>query len=243
MEYDPSHKASSITSTSSGTSSIWDPVPSLYSGKANSVSSAYDLDDLLLDDGKEVSFDKLDPIEDDDSHLTKKEKLLKPSCKELLSDQQKKANHIASEQKRRNTIRGGFKELTELVPTLKNINNSKSIILFKSVEYVNQLNRRNKQLAETLAMLQRKVKQKQLMKKKSMSYHSISIPSDIVNTAYNAPALVMPASVDDWLIDQSYSTPSFIIPAVESDNLMIHGRERLLSSGKLNHLKNKEFYS
>lgn len=46
MEYDPAHKTSSVTSTSSSTSSIWDPLPSLYTGRADSVSSAYDFDDL-----------------------------------------------------------------------------------------------------------------------------------------------------------------------------------------------------
>lgn len=46
MEYDPSHKTSSVTSTSSSTSSIWDPLPSLYTGRADSVSSAYEFDDL-----------------------------------------------------------------------------------------------------------------------------------------------------------------------------------------------------
>lgn len=41
MEYDASHKASSVTSTTSN-SSNWEPLPSLYSGRADSVSSAYD---------------------------------------------------------------------------------------------------------------------------------------------------------------------------------------------------------
>lgn len=45
MEYDASHKASSVTSISSSSSS-WDPLPSLYTGRADSVSSAYELDDL-----------------------------------------------------------------------------------------------------------------------------------------------------------------------------------------------------
>lgn len=80
--------------------------------------------------------------------------------RELLSDDQKRANHIASEQKRRNTIRGGFKELTEIIPTLKNINNSKSTILFKSVDYIKQLDKRNKSLKERLALLQARVQQK-----------------------------------------------------------------------------------
>jgi hypothetical protein len=80
--------------------------------------------------------------------------------KDLLSNDQKRANHIASEQKRRNTIRGGFKELTEIIPTLKNINNSKSTILFKSVDYIKQLDKRNKSLRDKLALLQSRVQQK-----------------------------------------------------------------------------------
>ncbi|KAI8876543.1 hypothetical protein K501DRAFT_160622, partial [Backusella circina FSU 941] len=68
--------------------------------------------------------------------------------KDLLSEDEKRLNHIASEQKRRNTIRSGFKELTEIIPTLKNINNSKSTILFKAVEYIKHLDRRNRGLRE-----------------------------------------------------------------------------------------------
>lgn len=86
--------------------------------------------------------------------------------KELLSNDQKRANHIASEQKRRNTIRGGFKELTEIIPTLKNINNSKSTILFKSVDYIKQLDKRNKSLRDKLASLQSRVQQQQQQKKR-----------------------------------------------------------------------------
>lgn len=161
----------------------------------------------------------------------------KRNSRELLTEEQKRVNHIASEKKRRNTIRGGFRELTDLVPTLKNTNNPKSTILFKSVEYIKQLEKRNSQLKNTLIMLQQKMKQRQQRKK--ISYHSISIPSDIVNSnTYSTPALVMPASVDDWLLNQSYSTTaSFNIPAVDNDNFIVHGRESLLSSGKLNHLK------
>ncbi|KAI9472901.1 hypothetical protein BDB00DRAFT_793514 [Zychaea mexicana] len=75
-------------------------------------------------------------------------------ARELLTDEERRANHIASEQKRRNTIRNGFKELTDIIPTLKNINNSKSTILFKAVEYVRHLEKRNRGLREKLASLQ-----------------------------------------------------------------------------------------
>lgn len=74
--------------------------------------------------------------------------------RDLLTDEERRANHIASEQKRRNTIRTGFKELTDIIPTLKNINNSKSTILFKAVEYVRHLEKRNRGLRDKLASLQ-----------------------------------------------------------------------------------------
>ncbi|KAI8371071.1 hypothetical protein BD560DRAFT_395998 [Blakeslea trispora] len=74
-----------------------------------------------------------------------------------LTDDEKRANHIVSEQKRRNTIRLGFKDLTELVPTLKNINNSKSTILFKAVDYIRYLNKRNKSLHDKLNALQLRI--------------------------------------------------------------------------------------
>lgn len=77
--------------------------------------------------------------------------------KELLTEEEKRANHIASEQKRRNTIRTGFKELTDIIPTLKNINNSKSTILFKAVEYIKYLERRNRGLRERVGGLEVRV--------------------------------------------------------------------------------------
>ncbi|CAG8515853.1 5984_t:CDS:2 [Acaulospora colombiana] len=77
--------------------------------------------------------------------------------KELLTEEEKRANHIASEQKRRNTIRAGFKELTDIIPTLKNVNNSKSTILFKAVDYIKYLERRNKNLKERAGLLEMRV--------------------------------------------------------------------------------------
>ncbi|CEG81131.1 Putative Helix-loop-helix DNA-binding domain protein [Rhizopus microsporus] len=80
------------------------------------------------------------------------------SHKELLTEEEKRANHIASEQKRRSTIRNGFKELSELVPTLKNINNSKSTVLFKAVEYIKYLEKRNNSLRDKIGSLEIRVK-------------------------------------------------------------------------------------
>lgn len=77
--------------------------------------------------------------------------------KELLTEEEKRANHIQSEQKRRNTIRAGFRDLTDLVPTLKNVNNSKSTILFKAVEYIRYLERRNRGLRDKVGGLEMRV--------------------------------------------------------------------------------------
>ncbi|KAI9307244.1 hypothetical protein BJ944DRAFT_247543 [Cunninghamella echinulata] len=89
--------------------------------------------------------------EDDTSSVLSKRSR---QARELLTEDEKRANHIASEQKRRNTIRSGFKEMTEIIPTLKNINNSKSTILFKAVEYIRHLDKRNRGLREKLNTLQ-----------------------------------------------------------------------------------------
>ncbi|KAI8146284.1 hypothetical protein BJV82DRAFT_411664 [Fennellomyces sp. T-0311] len=97
-------------------------------------------------------------------------------ARELLTDEERRANHIASEQKRRNTIRSGFKELTDIIPTLKNINNSKSTILFKAVEYVRHLEKRNRGLREKLASLQLRleVEGRMVMNRASFYRHSNS---------------------------------------------------------------------
>ncbi|KAI9024974.1 hypothetical protein CLU79DRAFT_745660 [Phycomyces nitens] len=77
-----------------------------------------------------------------------------------FSAKSKRDNHILSEQRRRNMIRTGFKEMTDLIPTLKNISQSKSIILFKAADYMKDLERRNKHLRDKLASLQWRAKLK-----------------------------------------------------------------------------------
>ncbi|KAF9020858.1 hypothetical protein CPC16_006511 [Podila verticillata] len=74
--------------------------------------------------------------------------------KELLTEEEKRANHIASEQKRRNTIRNGFKDMTELIPDLKDLNSSKSTILFKAVDFIKHLENRNRNLQEKASRLE-----------------------------------------------------------------------------------------
>ncbi|KAF9338692.1 hypothetical protein BGZ91_008172 [Linnemannia elongata] len=74
--------------------------------------------------------------------------------KELLTEEEKRANHIASEQKRRNTIRNGFKDMTDIIPDLKDVNSSKSTILFKAVDFIKHLERRNRILQEKATLLE-----------------------------------------------------------------------------------------
>ncbi|KAG0226597.1 hypothetical protein BGW42_003508 [Actinomortierella wolfii] len=74
--------------------------------------------------------------------------------KELLTEEEKRANHIASEQKRRNTIRNGFKDMTEIIPELRDVNSSKSTILFKAVDFIKQLERQNRLLQDKASRLE-----------------------------------------------------------------------------------------
>jgi hypothetical protein len=97
--------------------------------------------------------------------------------KDLLTDDEKRVNHIASEQKRRNTIHLGFKNLTDIIPTLKNINNSKSTILFKAVEYIKHLDKRNRGLRETISSLQVRtnVEGRMIQQQQQRRYHHKAI--------------------------------------------------------------------
>ncbi|KAK9767302.1 Transcription factor [Basidiobolus ranarum] len=72
---------------------------------------------------------------------------------ELLSEKEKKANHIASEQKRRQNIRLGFEQLVDIVPTLSQCHRSESAILQKSVEYIHQLIAQRQQLKQRIREL------------------------------------------------------------------------------------------
>ncbi|KAG2203432.1 hypothetical protein INT46_006873 [Mucor plumbeus] len=73
---------------------------------------------------------------------------------ELLSEDQKKANHIASEQKRRANIRIGFDQLADIVPTLDSCNRSEALILQKSVNYIRDLVQDKNNLRERVRNLQ-----------------------------------------------------------------------------------------
>lgn len=66
-----------------------------------------------------------------------------------MTEQEKKNNHIASEQKRRAAIREGFDRLTELVPGLEGQGRSESIVLSKTVDFIrSKLREREELIAE-----------------------------------------------------------------------------------------------
>ncbi|PYI08556.1 HLH transcription factor [Aspergillus sclerotiicarbonarius CBS 121057] len=78
------------------------------------------------------------------------------NARENLTEEQKRNNHILSEQKRRNLIRQGFDDLCTLVPGLKGGGFSKSAMLTQAADWLEEILRGNDilkaQLAELKAM-------------------------------------------------------------------------------------------
>ena len=65
----------------------------------------------------------------------------------LLTEEQKRANHIASEHRRRNVLRDGFQRLVEVVPALVEVSaRSEAIILQQTVLHVQHLLAQRQQL-------------------------------------------------------------------------------------------------
>ncbi|KAI8913027.1 hypothetical protein DFJ77DRAFT_466499 [Powellomyces hirtus] len=82
--------------------------------------------------------------------------------RELLTEQEKRTNHIVSEQKRRTLIRSGFKALADLVPgaTGGNLGTSKSVILHNAVGFIRHLEYGNRTLADQLDRLHKRYEMK-----------------------------------------------------------------------------------
>ncbi|KAK4197190.1 hypothetical protein QBC40DRAFT_107205 [Triangularia verruculosa] len=80
----------------------------------------------------------------------KKSTAAKPP-RENLTEDQKRQNHIRSEQKRRNIIKLGFEKLNEIVPTVINQNLSKAGVLIATHEWIAQLVKENEELERLLA--------------------------------------------------------------------------------------------
>ncbi|PSR79822.1 hypothetical protein BD289DRAFT_374992 [Coniella lustricola] len=58
--------------------------------------------------------------------------------KPRLTEEQKRQNHISSEQKRRQAIRDGFDKLACLVPGLEGLGRSEGLVLNRTVEHILQ---------------------------------------------------------------------------------------------------------
>ncbi|KAL7943064.1 hypothetical protein V8C42DRAFT_329535 [Trichoderma barbatum] len=69
--------------------------------------------------------------------------------KPRLTEEEKKQNHIASEQKRRQAIREGFDRLTELVPGLEGQGRSEGLVLKRTVDYMRE------QIVQRQALIER----------------------------------------------------------------------------------------
>lgn len=78
------------------------------------------------------------------------------SGRENLTEEQKRSNHILSEQKRRNLIKQGFDDLCSLVPELRGGGYSKSAILIQAADWLENLLKGNEELRATLAGLKEK---------------------------------------------------------------------------------------
>ncbi|PYI24648.1 putative HLH transcription factor [Aspergillus japonicus CBS 114.51] len=73
------------------------------------------------------------------------------AARENLTEEQKRSNHILSEQKRRNLIRQGFDDLCLLVPGLKGGGFSKSAMLTQAADWLEEILRGNEILKAQLA--------------------------------------------------------------------------------------------
>jgi hypothetical protein len=74
--------------------------------------------------------------------------------RENLTEDQKRENHIKSEQKRRTLIKEGFDDLNELVPDLKGGGHSKSAVLVMAADWLEDLIEGNKVLRARLQELE-----------------------------------------------------------------------------------------
>ncbi|PIA13996.1 hypothetical protein COEREDRAFT_47729 [Coemansia reversa NRRL 1564] len=67
-----------------------------------------------------------------------------------LTEGERRANHIASEQRRRNQIRNGYSELMNLVTTLTQSTPSKAVILTHAVQFIRDLEEGNRLLRKRI---------------------------------------------------------------------------------------------
>lgn len=74
--------------------------------------------------------------------------------RENLSEEQKRSNHIQSEQKRRNLIKQGFEDLNKLVPELRSGGFSKSNMLVETAKFMKRLTEENNEIKAQMRSLE-----------------------------------------------------------------------------------------
>ncbi|KAL9083301.1 MAG: hypothetical protein Q9159_005864 [Coniocarpon cinnabarinum] len=87
------------------------------------------------------------------SHRRKSSPGDKKATRENLTEEQKRSNHIQSEQKRRNLIKQGFEDTNHMVPELRAGGFSKSNMLQEAAKFMQELKEGNNRLAAMLGML------------------------------------------------------------------------------------------
>lgn len=114
-------------------------IPGIFKAIGYSIMLIIIIEDNTNEDGgyqqqqsKKRSLDSAE-VADKESPTPKKERKPRKAPHELLTDAEKKANHIASEKKRRQNIRLGFDQLIEIVPSLTQGNRSEAFILQKCI--------------------------------------------------------------------------------------------------------------
>lgn len=90
-----------------------------------------------------------------DGSLSKRRKSQSGANRENLTEEQKRSNHILSEQKRRNLIKQGFEDLCNLVPELKGGGFSKSAMLMQAADWLEDIVKGNQLLKAQLVTLER----------------------------------------------------------------------------------------
>jgi hypothetical protein len=82
------------------------------------------------------------------------------ATRENLTEQEKRQNHIKSEQKRRTLIREGFEDLSILVPGLEGGGFSKSAVLSMSADRLEELQKGNDILRQRIEMIESRQSEK-----------------------------------------------------------------------------------
>lgn len=93
------------------------------------------------------------PVKKNSAKRVAEEPLVVPNNQAPAKDDNRKANHIASEQKRRDIIRKGFEQLTDLVPSLRGNHSSKATILTRAADYIEEIEKINRDLQKQKDLL------------------------------------------------------------------------------------------